>query len=259
MISSTAPGTSGSGSVCEWRWVRFRMPAVTCADVPSGATSVSRTTAVAMAPRPREMQDDPRDAEDLDGVRERLRACTSDRAPRRAEVAREAVLVGRRRPRTGRRACRRPGDGRIDRATRQHRRRRPSDGRPAAPTHRRPRSRIFPAGGGYASPARHRPGASPGTARFRVLAFEPGDGGPSSVPSGSPSAERSKKRTISWSSSMFGLGFADDGQPWTQLPTMVRLGAAHPGLHPQRRVDVRLDPATDVQDGGLDRVVVWRE
>ena len=45
--SSTRPGSSASGAVCERRWVRLRIPAVTWADVPSGATSVSRTTAVA--------------------------------------------------------------------------------------------------------------------------------------------------------------------------------------------------------------------
>ena len=51
--------------------------------------------------------------------------------------------------------------------------------------------------------------------------------GSSSAPFGSPRSHRSKKRTISWSSSRFGPGVAEDGSPWTQLPTIVRLGAEH--------------------------------
>src|SRR4029453_13176197 len=43
----TTPGSRAAGAACESRWVRFRIPAVTWADVPSRATSLSRTTAIA--------------------------------------------------------------------------------------------------------------------------------------------------------------------------------------------------------------------
>ena len=46
------------------------------------------------------------------------------------------------------------------------------------------------------------------------------------------------------------------GSEWTQLPISERRGRRAALVHPQGRVDVRVHPAADREDRGLDRVVV---
>ena len=236
---------------------------MTWADVPSGATSVSRTTAVATGAETDEVEDDLRDAEDLERRLERLARCRSGRAPRRVGGRGRGRWAVRRRPTTGRRASRRSGGGRSGRRRPALVAPRSADRPPTSgsdPPREPPLRVVSVAGCGYAVAARQRPGQHRRERlRLGVLALEPDDRRLVSAPFGIPFSQRSKKRTSSCSSSRFGPGVADDGQIVDPVADdRPRRGGAG-SLHPERRVDVRVHPAADVEDRRLDRVVVGRQ
>ena len=227
---------------------------------PVGATSVSRTTAVATGAetaRWRTTSGTPRIAT---GVVERSRRVGRAERLVGSEVAGQAVGRAAGAPRQG-------GPRPDRRPVRDSRRRRP---RPAsAPLGRRAARRAArPAARTATRCSRDRrmrvrrrrppaPGSDAGTAparRTRARTRRP----PARRRrrSGSPFSQRSKKRDQLVQLVEVRAGRRRCGQPWTQLPTIVRRRGGARGLHPERRVDVRIHPAADVEDRRLDRVVV---
>ena len=208
-----------------------------------------------------EVQDDLGDAEDLDRLGQRARSCRSGRRSRPAAGPGRGRWAGRRRPTTATSACRSSATVLVavhaggDRA-----RPRPDEAGPGQrqlaavePPLDRPDGRVRV--GGRRPPAAR--GVPPGTARAaRSRARTRRPAVRASMPFSMPRRWWSRNRTSSCRSSRFGPGGALPGQPWTQLPTRVRVGARAPFLHPERRVHVAVHPAADRVDRDLDRVVV---
>ena len=203
---------------------------MTWADVPSGATSVSRTTAVATGAETARWRTTSGHAEDLERGLERLGGVGRAERLVGSEVAGQAVRRAAGAPRQGgARPDRRPVGVAVDagrrRACSAAVAERPADER-QRPTAEPPLGRL----GRRMRIRRRRPPAPrpapPGTARARrTRARTRRPPVRSSAPFGIPFSQRSKKRTSSWRSSRFGPGVADDGRSWTQLPTIVRDGA----------------------------------
>ena len=264
--SSTRPGSSASGSL-----VRAAMGQV---EDPGGDLGGRPVRGDVGQPdhrgrdrrRDREMEDDLRDAEDLERRLERLGGV--GRAERLVRVGgrgpgRWAV---RRRPTTGRRACRPSAGGDSGR-------RRPSPtclagppGRASAADERQrpaaepPLPRLDRRDAGMPSPPASAPATPPGTAPARrTRARTRRSPARCRRRSGSPSA--SGRRSARAHAGRRGSVPASPtiGRSWTQFPTIVRDGARAGGLHPERRIDVRVHPAADVEDRRLDRVVVGRQ
>ena len=216
-ISSTRPGSSGSGFACERRWVRFRMPARHLRRRPVGRDvgqpddgGRDRAPTRPGGGRP---PGTPRTRQRL--VERRRREGRSEGLVR-AQVAGEAVGRAAGAPRqraAGARSSAGAGSGRRPARRRGLARR---AARPAAATRRRTATIAARRDG---CGIRRRPLASdpatlPGTARAaRSRARTRSTAGSSSrARCRCPCSQRSKKRTISWSSSRFGPGVRRRGQ-----------------------------------------------
>ena len=235
------PGSSASGASCERRWVRLRIPAVTCAECRPGPRPSAGRRRSRSAPRPR-VQDDLRDAEDLERRPRAAPRYTSGRATRQVGGRVRARWAVRRRPMTAPRASRRSGGADSDRHRPLGRPRPPRARRRAAATAARTATRSPRSPGcGYAVAARQRPGHTAGN--------------------GSGSAYSRSNQVIAGSSS---APFGDPLQPAVeeahQLMEVVEVRSrrghvrqvvdpvaddrprrsAARSLHPERRVDVRV-------------------
>ena len=233
-----APGRS-----CERRWVRFRIPALTCADVPSGATSVSRTTAVATGAETARWRTTSGTPRISTAVHERLGRVGRAERLVGTQVAGQAVRWAAGAPRQGG-----PGaDGRpvavpVDAGRRRVRGAVPSAASAAderqRPAGEPPRPRSTRRDAGTRSPPASAPAASPGTAparRTRVRTRRP--------PArrrrrwGCPSASGRRSGRARGGRRGSGRAWPTPGSPWTQLPTIVRArgGAARPASGAPRR------------------------
>ena len=226
-----APGRS-----CERRWVRLRIPALTCADVPSGATSVSRTTAVATGAETARWRTTSGTPRISSAVVERRGGVGRAERLVGAQVAGRGRSAGRRRPTTGRRASRRSAGGGSGRRRRRPSPRPPSPSRPPTsgsdPPREPPVARARSPGAGRPSPPASDPGSSAGNGSGSAYSrSNQMIAGSASAPFvGCPSASGRRTARSHGARRGSGPGVADDGRPWTQLPTIVRDrgGAARP-------------------------------
>ena len=241
------------------------MPALTCADVPSGATSVSRTTAVATGASTARWRTTSGHAQDRERLRQRLGRVGRAEGLVGPEVAREAVRAAAGAPRQRGRAsrpsagggtCRRPARRRGDRASDE-----PAGQRQPRPPSSRQERPLDVAG---MRERRRRPPPTRPRRRERlglgVVALEPDDRRlVVAAVRARRCRQRSKNRTISWSSSRFGPGWRRCGQPWTQLPTSVRVGAVQRACIRNAGSTYESHQPPMLRIAAVDRVVVGRE